>query len=43
VASNTYGLKALIEAEGGHARLLPIARDDAESLRAVFGLARAPT
>jgi molybdopterin molybdotransferase len=40
VASNTYGLKALIEAEGGHARLLPIARDDAESLTAVFGLAR---
>jgi molybdopterin molybdotransferase len=40
VASNTYGLKALIEAEGGVARLLPIARDDAESLAAVFGLAR---
>jgi molybdopterin molybdotransferase len=32
VASNTYGLKALIEAEGATARLLPIARDDRESL-----------
>jgi molybdopterin molybdotransferase len=40
VASNTYGLKALIEAEGGVARMLPIARDDAESLTAVFDLAR---
>jgi molybdopterin molybdotransferase len=39
VASNTYGLKALVEAEGGAARLLPIARDDRESLEAVFGLA----
>jgi molybdopterin molybdotransferase len=28
-ASNTYGLKALVEAEGAIARLLPIARDDA--------------
>jgi molybdopterin molybdotransferase len=40
VASNTYGLKALIEAEGGMARMLPIARDDEESLRAVFDLAQ---
>jgi molybdopterin molybdotransferase len=39
VASNTYGLKALVEAEGGEARLLPIARDDRESLAAVLGLA----
>jgi len=39
VASNTYGLKALIEAEGGHARLLPIARDSEASLRQVFELA----
>ncbi|MCU4653522.1 molybdopterin molybdotransferase MoeA [Roseibacterium sp. SDUM158016] len=39
VASNTYGLKALVEAEGGEARLLPIARDDRESLAAVFALA----
>jgi molybdopterin molybdotransferase len=40
IASNTYGLKALIEAEGGHARLLPIARDTPESLEQVLGLAR---
>lgn len=40
VASNTYGLKALIEAEGGDARLLTIARDDTESLLATFRLAR---
>jgi molybdopterin molybdotransferase len=40
VASNTYGLKALIEAEGGVARMLPIARDDEESLRAVFDVAQ---
>jgi molybdopterin molybdotransferase len=39
VASNTYGLKALIEAEGGLARLLPIARDTEASLRQVFDLA----
>lgn len=39
VASNTYGLKALIEAEGGHARLLPIARDNRESLSQVLRLA----
>lgn len=40
VASNTYGLKAMIEAEGGIARLLPIARDTRESLVSVFDLAR---
>lgn len=39
VASNTYGLKALIEAEGGTARLLPIARDTRASLEQVFHLA----
>jgi molybdopterin molybdotransferase len=39
VASNTYGLKALAETEGAEARLLPIARDDRESLEAVLGLA----
>lgn len=39
VASNTYGLKALIEAQGGEARLLPIARDTRESLETVFALA----
>ena len=39
VASNDLGLKALIEAAGGVARRLPIARDTAESLVAVLGLA----
>ena len=39
IASNTFGLKAMIEAEGGHARLLPIARDTRESLETVFDLA----
>jgi molybdopterin molybdotransferase len=40
VASNTYGLKALIEAEGATARLLPVARDNRESLTGVLALAR---
>lgn len=39
IASNTFGLKAMIEAEGGHARLLPIARDTRESLKTAFDLA----
>ncbi|MBL3584423.1 molybdopterin molybdotransferase MoeA [Rhodovulum sulfidophilum] len=39
VAANGFGLKALIEAEGGIARLLPIARDSEASLRSVFALA----
>ena len=39
VASNTYGLKAMIEAEGARARLLPIARDSRESLEQVLRLA----
>ena len=39
IASNTYGLKARIEAEGAIARLLPIARDKRESLKQVFELA----
>lgn len=38
VASNLFGLKALIEAEGAHARMLPIARDTEASLNAVFDL-----
>jgi molybdopterin molybdotransferase len=33
VASNIYGLKALVEAEGGSARLLPIARDTGRASR----------
>ncbi|MEJ6395138.1 gephyrin-like molybdotransferase Glp [Gymnodinialimonas sp. 2305UL16-5] len=40
IASNTYGLKARIEAEGGTARLLPIARDKRASLAQVFELAK---
>lgn len=38
VASNIFGLKALIEANGGRARILPIARDTVESLQFVLGL-----
>lgn len=40
IASNTYGLKARIEAEGAEARLLPIARDRRDSLGQVFDLAK---
>jgi len=36
VASNSQALAAMVQAEGGEARLLPIARDDAHSLRAAF-------
>jgi molybdopterin molybdotransferase len=39
VASNSYGLKAMVEAEGCRARLLPIARDNRESLEQVLRLA----
>jgi molybdopterin molybdotransferase len=39
VSSNNFGLKAMLEARGAEARLLPIARDTAESLAAVFALA----
>ena len=39
-ASNTFALKAMVEAEGAEARILPIARDDAAHLRAVLELAR---
>ncbi len=39
IASNSYGLKAMVEAEGAEARLLPIARDTEDSLRAVLALA----
>ncbi|GAA0304689.1 molybdopterin molybdotransferase MoeA [Rhodovulum strictum] len=39
VASNGFGLKAMVEAEGGIGRLLPIARDTEASLQTVFGLA----
>ena len=39
IASNSFALKALIEAEGGQARLLPIARDSEAELATVLGLA----
>ncbi len=39
IASNTFALAALIEAEGGVARLLPIARDTRADLRAMLTLA----
>ena len=38
IASNTYGLKALLEAHGAEARILPIARDTRSSLETVFAL-----
>ena len=40
IASNTFGLAALIEAHGGIARLLPVARDHVSSLETAFALAR---
>jgi molybdopterin molybdotransferase len=39
IASNSFALKALVEAEGGTARLLPIARDTEAELATVLGLA----
>ena len=39
VASNGFALKAMLEAEGAEARMLPIAGDTAESLAAAFRLA----
>lgn len=39
VASNNFALAALVEAEGGEARLLPIARDTEAELRTVFAMA----
>ncbi|MFV0360145.1 gephyrin-like molybdotransferase Glp [Tropicimonas sp.] len=38
VASNAFGLKAMFEAAGAEVRLLPIARDDVQSLTTAFGL-----
>ncbi|MGR3436350.1 MAG: molybdopterin molybdotransferase MoeA [Shimia sp.] len=40
VASNTFGLAAMVDAAGGTARLLPIARDTQDSLASAFDLAR---
>jgi len=39
IASNNFGLKAMLEAEGAHVRLLPIAKDNATSLKTAFELA----
>ncbi|MGV8987409.1 MAG: molybdopterin molybdotransferase MoeA [Cypionkella sp.] len=40
ICSNSFTLAALIEAEGGIARMLPIARDTEAELRSVFALAQ---
>ena len=40
VASNAFALAAMVEAEGGIARMLPIARDTDWALRAAFDAAR---
>ena len=39
IASNAFALKAMVEAEGAEARLLPIARDTEAALATVLGLA----
>ncbi|MEL7261124.1 MAG: gephyrin-like molybdotransferase Glp [Pseudomonadota bacterium] len=39
IASNTFGLAAMLDALGAEARILPIARDNAASLRTVLSLA----
>ncbi|MEY8831148.1 gephyrin-like molybdotransferase Glp [Sedimentitalea sp. XS_ASV28] len=39
IASNSFGLKAMVEQLGASARLLPIARDTLSSLRTAFDLA----
>lgn len=39
IASNTFGLKALLENAGAQVRILPIARDTVASLETAFGLA----
>jgi len=39
ICSNTFALKALVEAAGAEARMLPIARDTESDLRQVFALA----
>ncbi|MEM9241556.1 MAG: gephyrin-like molybdotransferase Glp [Pseudomonadota bacterium] len=40
IASNTYGLKAMLDAEGAEARILPIAKDNVPSLTTAFELAQ---
>jgi molybdopterin molybdotransferase len=39
IASNSFALKAMVEAEGGKARLLPIAKDNEAELKSVLDLA----
>ncbi len=39
IASNSFGIKALLENIGAHVRMLPIARDSKASLEMAFGLA----
>jgi molybdopterin molybdotransferase len=39
IASNSYGIAALLEREGAQVEFLPIARDTVESLKASFALA----
>ena len=39
IASNTFGLKALLDGIGARARILPIARDNRPALEAAFDLA----
>jgi len=39
IASNSYGLATLVNANGGHARILPIAKDNLPSLKLAFDLA----
>jgi molybdopterin molybdotransferase len=39
IASNTFGLKAMLEAAGARARILPIAQDTESSLKMAFELA----
>ncbi len=39
IASNTFGLKAMLEQAGADVRMLPIARDTLASLQTAFGLA----
>ncbi|SDW37313.1 molybdopterin molybdotransferase [Ruegeria halocynthiae] len=40
IASNTFGLKALLEQNGAHVRVLPIAQDTVTSLETAFDLAQ---
>jgi molybdopterin molybdotransferase len=40
IASNTFGLQAMLRAMGAHPRILPIARDTEASLRTAFELAQ---